>query len=194
VVGVDAVAVGHVEQVAHFDVVDEHAVAAEQVQAPVGGFGEGDVADLQILAGGEDEHLGTEWAGLPDAAGVVVACHELFGAALERARTEMEALRVVGHNDRAQRCGHGVSALRAGQAAAIVFALRADEELGVVGEMEVDGAFEFDGADQVFMAAADEYLGLAREGRGVVDGALEGGSCRASCRRRPRRTSAHRRF
>ena len=41
--------------------------------------------------------------------------------------------------------------------------------------MEVDGAFEFDGADELFVAAADEDLSFAREGGGLVDGALEGG-------------------
>ncbi len=50
VVGVDAVAVGDVEEVADFDVVDEDAVAAEHVEAPVGGFGEGDVADFEVAA------------------------------------------------------------------------------------------------------------------------------------------------
>ena len=40
--------------------------------------------------------------------------------------------------------------------------------------MEVDGALELDGTDQVLMAAADEHLRLAGVGRGLVDGALEG--------------------
>ena len=48
VVGIDAVAVGDVEEIADFDVVDEDAVAAEQVEAPVGSFGEGDVADFEV--------------------------------------------------------------------------------------------------------------------------------------------------
>ena len=175
VVGIDAVAVGHVEQVADLDVVDQHAIAAEHVQAPVGRLGEGDVADLQVLAAGEDEHLGAEWAGHPDAAGIVVAGHELLGAALDVAgAADGETLRAGGRDDRAECRGHGVTVLRTGQASAIVFALRADEEFGVVGEMEVDGALEFDGADEVLMAAADENLRLACVGRGLVDGALEG--------------------
>ena len=124
---------------------------------------------------GEDEHLGAEWAGHPDAAGFVVAGHEFFGATLDVACAgDFETLRAVGHNHRAERGGHGISILRAGQPAAIVFALRADQELGVVGQVEVDGAFELDGADQVLMAAADQHLGLAGVGRGLVDGALEG--------------------
>ena len=134
VVGIDAVAVGHVEQVADLDVVDQDAVAAEHVQAPVGRLGEGDVADLQILAASEDEHLGTERAGHPDAAGLVVARHELFGAALDVAgAADGEALRAGGRDDRAESGGHGVTVLRTGQTTAIVFAICADEEFGVVG-------------------------------------------------------------
>ncbi len=87
-----------------------------------------------------------------------------------------EALRIGSHDDRAERSGHGVSALRAEQTSAIVLALRADEELGVIGKVEVDGAFEFDGADQIFMTTADEELGLAGVGGRLVDGALEGGT------------------
>ena len=64
-VGVDAVAVGNVEQVAHLHVVDQHAVAAQHVQAPVGRLGEGDVADLEVFAPGEHEHLRAERAGNP---------------------------------------------------------------------------------------------------------------------------------
>src|SRR6185312_822990 len=95
VVGIDAVAVGHVEQVTDFYVVYEDAVAAEQVQAPVGGFGKGDVADLEVAAAGEDEHLGAEGLGQPTLVGLVVAGHELAGAALQRAGAgDAQTLRV----------------------------------------------------------------------------------------------------
>ena len=175
VVGIDAVAVGHVEQVANFDVVDQHAIAAEHVQAPVWRFGEGDVADVRSLQPVRTNILGRNGPGIHTAAGVIVSGHELLGAALDVARAaDGEALRAGGHNHRTQRGGHGVSGDRTGQAASIVFAPRADEEFGVVGEMEVDGALELDGADQVLMAAAHQYLGLAGVGRGLVDGALEG--------------------
>ncbi len=60
VVGIDAVAVGNVEEVADFDVVDEDSVATEQMEAPVGSFGEGDVPDFEVAALGEDEHLGAK--------------------------------------------------------------------------------------------------------------------------------------
>ncbi len=54
--------------------------------------------------------------------------------------------------------------------------MRADEKLSVVGEMEIDGAFEFDCSDQIFVVAAYQYLGFTRVGGSFVDSALEGSS------------------
>ncbi len=88
----------------------------------------------------------------------------------------LQSLRVVGHDDRAQGRGHGVAVLRARQATAVVLTLGADQQLRVVGQVEVDGALEFDCPDEVFVPAAHQHLRLARIGRGFVDGALEGGA------------------
>ncbi len=59
---------------------------------------------------GEDEHLGAEVFGEPPLVGLVVAQHELAGAALKGAGAgDLEALCAGGDDDRACCCGHGVA-------------------------------------------------------------------------------------
>ena len=56
-----------------------------------------------------------------------------------------------------------------------MFAVEAGEELGVVGQMKVDCAFENEGADQIFFPASQEDVRPAGKGGGFVDGTLDGG-------------------
>ncbi len=49
-VGVDAIAVGHVQKVADLHAVHQDVLAADHVQTPVGRLAEADIVDLQVLA------------------------------------------------------------------------------------------------------------------------------------------------
>ena len=79
------------------------------MEAPVGSFSEGDVADFEVAAVGEDEHFGAEVFGEPPLVDLVVTQHELAGAALKGSCAgDAEALGFGGYDKRACCCGHGV--------------------------------------------------------------------------------------
>src|SRR5450759_766655 len=55
-VRVDAIAVGHIQIVADLNAIHQHVLAPQHVQPPLRGLAEGNIADLQSLAAGEDKH------------------------------------------------------------------------------------------------------------------------------------------
>ena len=136
-------------------------LAADHVQPPFGRLAEGDVVDLEALAVGQHEHLRPEAGGQPPLVGLVVAGHELSRPAVD----------VAGAGDaQAVGAGSGDDA-----AAGVVLRVGAHQQLGVVGQVEIDAAFQNQRADEIFLAAADEHLRASARRGSLVDGALDSG-------------------
>ena len=69
-----------------------------------------------------------------------------------------------------------LSALRAARTAAHVILLPgADDQLCVIGQVEVDPGLQLQGADQIAASAPDQHLGPPANCRGLVDRTLDGG-------------------
>ena len=115
--------------------------------------------DLQPLAGREHEHLRPEGLGQPPFARLIVAGHELAGAAVDVAAAgDAQALGAVGGDHRR---------------AAILRRVVGDHEFGIVGQVEIDIALQLQRADQVLLPAAHQHLRALAGGRGLIDRALD---------------------
>ena len=160
VVRVDAVAVGNVKTIAHSDMVHKNVAATKQMQSPERSVAEGDVADLQVCAGGEDKHFGPPQREEPPFARRIVAGHERQRSSSDAAGAgDAQIGRVGGGQDRVS---------------AVIGAVGANEQLGMAGEVKVDVAAQFQRPDQVTMAAGHEnFRAVTRRSRGI-DGALNG--------------------
>src|ERR1022692_2068060 len=121
-VRVDAVAVGHIQIVADLEAVHQDMLAPQHVEPPLRRLAEGDVANLQSLAAGEDKHLRAECAELPDLALLVEPRHELGGAARDIAGSgDLQVARAV-------RREHAIFVARR-----IVRGVRGNHQFGIVG-------------------------------------------------------------
>src|ERR1039457_2603731 len=146
-VRVNAVAVRHIQIVADLDAVHQHVLATQHVQPPLRRLTEGNIADLQSLAAGEDEHLRAERAEFPDLTFLVEARHELGGASRD----------IAGSGDfqvaRAVRREHAILVARR-----IVRLVGGDHQFGIVGQVKIDPALEYQRPDQILLPAADQHL------------------------------------
>jgi len=131
------------------------------VQAPLRRFTEADGVDFQVFALAQNEHLRAERLRQPPFVGLIVAPHELAGASIDVARSgDAQTFDGVRRDDGRALVLRGVGG---------------GYEFGVVGKVEVDGAFEFEGPDEVFLTAANQNLGgFAGSGRSI-DRLLDGG-------------------
>ena len=131
VVGIDAVAVRNVQQVADLQVIYKHALAADHVQPPLRRIAEGDVVNLKILAGGQHEHFRPERGRQPPLVLFVVAVHELLRPAVDLAGSRYFQAVCFAGGDYAGAC--------------IVGLVGADHQFRVVGEVKIYAAFQVRG-------------------------------------------------
>ena len=141
-VGINAVAIRHVEPVVDGDVVHENMDAAEHVQSPERRVAKRDVAHDEIGAAGEHEHFGPPFLEQPPFVGRVVAGHERQRAAGNFSAAGDAQIRRVRRGDDA--------------VAGVIRLVGADEQLAV--EVEINAAFQIQSGDQKFAAARNQNL------------------------------------
>jgi hypothetical protein len=158
-VGVDPVAVGNLAEVADAHPVDQHAVAAEQMHAPLGSVAEGDTGDLQIGAALQQKHLGAELFRLPALVFLGESGHELHGLAVDHAGSaDLQPLGAIGVDQRLETL--------------VVGGVGVGEQHGVVGKVELDASTQQQSAAEEAFTARQQNAPAA-VCRGVVDGFLQ---------------------
>ena len=164
-IGVDAVAVGHVEVVADLDPIHQDVVAPQHVEAPERAMAERDAAHFQAPYGGEQEDSRAERTELPDLAFFIETRHEFHGPAVDIAGSrDLDVVRAVGGDD----------AFHAFHVRHVMLPVGAGQKLGVVRQVKVDPALQDQRSHHVLLAAAHQNLTAAGRGGGV-DGFLDGG-------------------
>src|SRR6185437_3464990 len=111
----------------------------------------------------------------PPLARRIVPLHELLRPTLQHAGPcDAQPMRGLGYKNAARCRGHRLRRAGIRETAAVILGAGGDEELRIIGHMEVDRSLELDRAYEVLAAAAQQHLGLAGVCCRLVDCALNG--------------------
>ena len=166
-VEVDAVAIAYLQVVQQVDAVDECHVAAHEVHCPVGSLIDGDIADEQVVAGDERQHVGSRvkgWIGQRfQFIGVVqLHAHKLDTVAVDSAATgDAQVAGTFGPDPH-----HALATILAEGAQ------RVEALIGIAVQLHI--ALQLQGATKEGMLARQQHPSAAFR-RTFVDGLLQGG-------------------
>ena len=174
VVEVDAVAIAYLQVVQQVDAVDECHVAAHEVHCPVGSLKDSDIADEQVVAGDERQHVGSRvkgWIGQRfQFIGVVqLHAHELDTVAVDSAATgDAQVAGTFGPNPH-----HALATILAEGALRVEALIGIAEQRRRRLQVQLHITFQLQGATKEGMLARQQHPSAAFQ-RTFVDGLLQG--------------------